>query len=137
MSSDFYTIRGYEQLNQGEISHTMEDYLEMICRQIKEMNYIRVNQLACLLNVQPSSASKMATKLREKGMIEFEPYGVIQLTEHGRELGEYLLYRHEMLHRLFCSINHTTNELELVEKIEHYFNKETLHNIEIYLNRQT
>ena len=131
--SDYFTIRGYNRMEQGEISHTMEDYLEMIYRHAKDGKYIRVNQLASLLNVQPPSASKMAAKLRDTGMVKFEPYGMIELTEKGEEIGSYLLHRHEVLNRLFCLINRSDDELELVEKIEHSFTGQTIRNIELFI----
>jgi Mn-dependent DtxR family transcriptional regulator len=131
--SDFFTIRGYSRMERGEISHTMEDYLEMIYRHAKDGRYIRVNQLASLLNVRPSSASKMAAKLRESGMVKFEPYGIIELTAEGTEIGAELLHRHEVLNSLFCLINSSDSELELVEKIEHSFNARTIKNIEAFL----
>jgi Mn-dependent DtxR family transcriptional regulator len=134
--SDFFTIRGYERMGSGEISHAMEDYLEMIYRYAKDGKYIRVNQLASLLNVQPPSASKMAAKLKKSGMVQFEPYGMIELTERGREIGGYLLRRHEVLNSLFCLINRSGSELELVERIEHSFNIQTVSNIEIFLQNQ-
>ena len=133
--SDFFTIRGYNRMEQGEISHTMEDYLEMIYRHVKNGKYIRVNQLASFLNVRPSSASKMATKLRESGTVKFEPYGVIELTAKGEEIGAELLHRHNVLNSLFCLINNSDNELELVEKIEHSFNARTIKNIELFLEK--
>lgn len=130
MGDDFYTLRGYNRMDHGEISHAMEDYLEMICRHTEAAGYIRVNQLAGLLNVTPPSASKMVGKLRDSGMVLFEPYGIITLTDKGKDLGGYLLHRHEVLGRLFCLINQTENELELVEKIEHYLDRRTIDNIE-------
>lgn len=132
-NSDFYTIRGYNRRENLQISHAMEDYLEMIYRHTGQGEYIRVNQLAFLLNVRPPSASKMAAKLKENGMVQFEPYGVIRLTPVGNEAGAYLIRRHNTLHRFFCHINHTENELEIVEKIEHYFDKRTIENIEAML----
>lgn len=121
-------------MRQGEISHAMEDYLEMIYRQAKGGKYTRVNQLASLLNVRPPSASKMAAKLRESGMVQFENYGMIELTEKGEKIGAYLVHRHEVLSRLLCKINRSENELALVEMIEHFFNKETVENIELFLH---
>lgn len=133
--SGFHTIRGYDRIENPNISYTMEDYLEMIYRHAHKGEYVRVNQLAALLNVQPPSASKMASKLRESGMVRFEPYGMIHLTKKGEEMGADLLHRHEVLHRLFCCINQTDNELELVERIEHFFDKRTVENIESLLKR--
>ena len=123
-------------MEQGEISHTMEDYLEMIYRHAKDGRYIRVNQLATLLNVQPPSASKMAAKLKDSGMIKFESYGIIELTGRGEEIGAFLLRRHEVLNSLFCMINGSDSELELVEKIEHAFSAQTIRNIELFISRE-
>jgi len=134
-NSDFYTIRGYNRIEHLDITHTMEDYLEMIYRYANQEKYVRVNQLAALLNVQPPSASKMAAKLRDSGMIQFEPYGIIKLTKQGEETGAYLLYRHDVLHKLFCYINHSENELELVERIEHFIDKRTTENIEKFMEQ--
>lgn len=133
--SGFYTIRGYNRMEHAEISHTMEDYLEMIYRHGKKGEYIRINQLATLLNVQPPSASKMASKLRESGMIQFEPYGMIRLTADGEQMGAYLLHRHEVLHQLFCYINQSENQLKLVERMEHFVDPHTVENIEALLQR--
>jgi Mn-dependent DtxR family transcriptional regulator len=77
----------------------------------------------------------MAAKLKESGMVNFEPYGIITLTDKGRELGEYLLRRHEIVSRFFCRVNDTESELELAEKIEHYLDRRTVENMERLLFR--
>ena len=131
--TEFYTLRGYDRLEKANMSPAMEDYLEMICRIIQEKKFIRVNQLASLLNVTPPSASKMVSKLKDIQLIDFEPYGIIQLTKKGEELGSYFLYRHQTLHEFFCIINDTENELELVEKIEHFIDAKTIQNVESWI----
>ncbi|WMC94208.1 metal-dependent transcriptional regulator [Kineothrix sp. MB12-C1] len=131
--NEFFTIRGYSLIEQKDMSYAMEDYLEMIYRHARKGKYMRVNQLASLLNVRPPSASKMTAKLRDSGMIQFEPYGIIQLTKRGEEIGAYLLHRHEVLHSLFCRITCSENELELVEKIEHAFDMQMIEKIEFFL----
>lgn len=129
-NSNFYTLKGYDRQNSSKISVTMEDYLEMIYRCAREDNFVRVNRLASMLNVTPPSSSKMAAKLKEQDLIDFEPYGIIRLTAKGAELGAYLLRRHEILNRFFCIINRTDGELALVEKIEHFIDRRTIENIE-------
>ncbi len=129
MNGDFRTIKGYERHESLEISHTMEDYIEMVCRECGDGGAVRVSRLASLLNVRPPSVSKMMAKLRERGLVEFEPYGVIRPTERGLETGRYLLHRHEVLSRFFSILNGTQDELELVERIEHYFDRCTVENI--------
>ena len=133
--SNFYTLKGYHLLESNEITSSMEDYLEMIYRLYMDKQLLRINNLAQQLNVKPSSASKMVSNLKKYGLVDFEKYGVIQLTEKGLELGEYLLYRHELLQKLFCIINDTSNELEQVEKVEHFIDTRTIHNLKNFLDR--
>lgn len=130
MESDFYTFKGYDRMRESELSPAMEDYLEMICRCAQESDFVRINLLASKLNVTPPSASKMVGKLKELGLLKFEPYGLITVTEKGWEQGEMLLHRHAVLHTFFCLVNGTDDELELVEKIEHFIDPETTRHLE-------
>lgn len=91
---------------------------------------IRVSSLAASLHVRPSSASKMLDNLRKAGYIDFKKYGSIMVTDKGYEEGRYLLHRHRVLQDFFCTLNHTEDELELVEKIEHFINHRTVENME-------
>ena len=127
--SDFYTLKGYQLNDHTQITSSMEDYLEMICRLIQENDYVRISELAQMLHVKPSSASKMVNNLKMTGLVDYEKYGYIKPTEKGLEYGNYLLYRHETLNEFLCLVNNTDNETELVEKIEHYLDKRTVFNI--------
>lgn len=132
---DFYTQKGYQLRSNQAVTGAMEDYLEMICRQARAEGYARINFLAHRLNVRPSSASKMVYQLRDLGLVAFEKYGLIRPTEAGEALGAYLLYRHDLLHRFFCWVNGTDNELEQVEQMEHYINEKTLKNLAALMER--
>lgn len=126
----YYTMKGYERANAEELTSSMEDYLEMICRMEKEGDPVRVSLVAANLHVRPSSASKMLDHLKEAGYIDFRKYGTIMVTDKGHMEGRYLLHRHQVLHEFFCALNHTDSELEQVEKIEHYINRRTMENME-------
>ena len=125
----FFTQKGYQIRNPKEITAAMEDYLEMICRQAGPDGFARINLLAHRLNVRPSSASKMVYHLRDQGLVAFEKYGLIRPTDKGRQLGDYLLRRHDLLHRFFCVLNGAQEQLELTEQIEHYIDEGTLENL--------
>ena len=112
------------------LTSSMEDYLEMICRILQKNEVVRIRELAENLHVKPSSASKMVNNLKEAGYIEFKKYGYIAITQKGLETGNYLLHRHRVLHDFLCLLNHTKDELEQVEKIEHFINKITIDNLE-------
>lgn len=126
----FYTLKGYQLHQTEEMTSSMEDYLEMICRLLTSAETVRVSDLAEHLHVKPSSASKMVGNLAQEGYLEYRRYGHIAATEKGREAGAYLLYRHEVVHRFLCLLNHTENELEEVEKMEHFLSEKTVRNLE-------
>jgi len=128
-NGDFHTLKGYQQMSGGNLTASMEDYLEMIYRMLKTQEVVRVNDLAERLNVRPSSASKMVHSLNAQRLILFEKYGYIRPTAKGRIMGDYLLYRHEVLNEFLCLINRSEDETEQVEKIEHFLNKKTISNI--------
>lgn len=130
---DFYTIRGYNMKNAEEklLTPSMEDYLEMIYRICKDQDYIRISQLAKKLNVQPSSATKIVQKLRKLSMVKYEKYGIIQLTDEGEKLGEFLLKRHNILYEFLNNIGTEDSKLEDTEMIEHVISLSTLRNIYI------
>ncbi len=128
---DFYTVRGYERLRQEEqmVTPGMEDYLEMVYRLSRDRGYTRIGDLAGSLHVQPPSASKMVQKLSEVSFLNYEKYGVIELTAQGRELGEYLVKRHETVERFLKIIGANRSILEETEKIEHSLSNETVKQI--------
>lgn len=126
----FYTQKGYELHNTDDLTASMEDYLEMICRMLKNSDIVRIQALSENLHVKPSSASKMVNALKERGYISFEKYGYLTATAKGIDAGNYLLYRHEILHKFLCTLNHSENELEQVEKIEHFIDRRTIRNLQ-------
>ena len=133
-ANGFYTLKGYALLENNAITSSMEDYLEMIYRIHISGDAVRVGVIAERLNVKPSSATKMVDNLKKSGLVESEKYGYIKLTDSGCELGKYLMFRHDTLHEFLCYINKSCNELEQVEKIEHFINPKTVNNIKKLLH---
>ncbi len=126
---DFYTLRGYQANETVELTPAMEDYLEMIYRLLQSRDVVRIGELSQMLHVKPSSASKMIQQLKHFGFVLSEKYGYIQLSEKGYLEGRYLLYRHEVIQRFLCLLNDSENELEEVEKIEHFLSPKTIENL--------
>ncbi|MBE6905355.1 metal-dependent transcriptional regulator [Marasmitruncus massiliensis] len=133
---DFHTQKGYELAAKAGITAAMEDYLEMICRLSEKNGYTRIHILSQCLNVKPSSASKMVDNLRTLSLVRSEKYGCITPTESGLAAGNYLLYRHNLLNRFLCRINGSDDELEQVERIEHFIDERTICNIARFLDEK-
>ncbi len=133
IEKEFHTVRGYQMLNAENklLTSSMEDYMEMIYRICMEDGYIRVNQLAITLNVRPSSTSKVLQKLRELGLVDYQKYGIIKLTEEGKETGEFLLKRHLIIEEFLKNIGIEKTLLKDTEMIEHDVSINTLKNISL------
>lgn len=127
----YFTFKGYQLNNDSKLTSSMEDYLEMIIRLKEKQTIVRINELANKLHVKPSSASKMVAKLSQEGYLEYQKYGVINLTELGKQWGEYFIYRHQVINNFLCFLNNSHNELEQVEKIEHFLDKKTIDNLAV------
>lgn len=132
----FYTLKGYDLAGEKGLTAAMEDYLEMLWRMTCQGEEARLKELARRLHVKPSSASRMMTRLRESGYVDFQRYGAIFLTERGRRMGEYLLLRHQVVHQFLCWLNHSQEELEQAEKVEHFLNVQTVWNLKVFLEEQ-
>lgn len=131
----FYTQTAYT--DGGVMSAAMEDYLEMICRTAKRGGAVRVRDLAASLHVRPSSVTHMVRGLVAAGYVTAERYGYITPTEEGRVAGDYLLWRHDVLHRFLCALHGTADELESAEKIEHYLDRRTVERLALLTKKMT
>ncbi|QHI73428.1 metal-dependent transcriptional regulator [Aminipila terrae] len=125
---DFYTVRGYQLLNQNLLTPSMEDYLEMIYRICLDEEFIRINELANKLNVRPSSATKIVQKLKILGFVYYQKYGYITLTKEGIDVGSFLLNRHITIEN-FLNLIGVEDAFKDTEMIEHDISLNSLTNI--------
>ncbi len=132
--SKFHTVRGYQLLSQNKnlLTSAMEDYLEMIYRNSLVEGYMRINTLSDLLNVAAPSATKMVQKLSKLGLLDYKKYGIIFLTENGREIGRFLLDRHNTIQQFLRNLGVSDDILIETELIEHYVSVTTLNKIGLF-----
>lgn len=133
INKEFHTVRGYQLLeqNKNNLTPAMEDYLEMIYRNSLEDGYIRINLLAELLHVKAASTTRMVQKLGELGLLKYEKYKIIMLTETGKEIGAYLLERHQIIENFLKLLDCEDDLLQQIELMEHNINPITVHKINI------
>lgn len=128
MKKNFHTVRGYQLLEQKKqtLTPAMEDYLEMIYRASQKDGYIRISTLSALLNVRAPSATKMVQKLTALELLHYKKYGIIFLTESGKEIGQFLLERHNTVEEFLKFLGVGENLLVETELIEHNISLHTL-----------
>jgi Mn-dependent DtxR family transcriptional regulator len=128
LDQKFFTFREYMR-KADMLTPSMQDYLEMICRQSGDIGFTRIHDLASALNVQPPSATKMVQKLADFKLVKYEKYGVVLLTEEGLRVGKILLERHRIVESFLKLLGVTEGLLEETEKVEHTIGPQTLKGI--------
>ena len=82
-------------------SSTVENYLKAIYLGVGALNrpnrLLPMGQLAAALGVAPGTATTMVKTLAESGLVEYEPYTGVALTEAGGKLAALVVRRHRVV----------------------------------------
>jgi len=87
-----------------ELSSNMEDYLETIFLLIKEFTVARSKDISRKLKVSRSSVTGALRALGTRGLVNYEPYGYVTLTQQGTKIATRVLRRHEALRDFFVNV---------------------------------
>jgi DtxR family Mn-dependent transcriptional regulator len=108
------------------MSKSAEDYLKLICQLSVGGEPVSVPALAAQLDISLASANEMVRKLMERGLLTYEPYRGVSLTEEGRSQATHVIRRHrlwerflvdvlsvpwELVHEEACRLEHVTSPL--------------------------
>ena len=85
-------------------SQSEEDYLETLYIIQLESKIARVKDVAEALDVKMPSVVAAIRSLSEKGLVEQEKYGHIELTEKGVSIGKDVYQRHKLLYAFFREV---------------------------------
>ncbi len=80
-----------------KLTRSQEDYLEAIWALICENRVARVRDIAHRLGVSMPSVTSALRTLAGRGLVNYDPYQVITLTEEGRKAAEEVDRRHHVL----------------------------------------
>ncbi|RLG49688.1 MAG: metal-dependent transcriptional regulator [Thermoproteota archaeon] len=86
------------------LSEKVEEYLGVIYRLELEGKRPRTTEIAKMLGVSPSSVTAMLQRLASEGLVEYESYKGVKLTEKGKKAAARVLRRHRLAERLLTDI---------------------------------
>ncbi len=108
-------------------SQSEEDYLEAIYLISLRNKVARVKDVAQEVGVTMPSVVSAVRTLSEKGLVEQEQYGHIELTPAGKRVAKDVYKRHQMLYTFFHKV--LGLETAIAERdaclVEHYLSPET------------
>jgi len=87
-----------------KLSASLEDYLEAIFELCKAGKIARSKDIAQRLCVSRASVTGALRSLCQKGLIDYKPYGYIELTENGKVVAGRIAGRHTVLESFFMDI---------------------------------
>ena len=92
------------KLPEKPLTSVMEDYLEAIFTLNKEKKVVRVKDIAKRLNVKMPTVTSMLKTLNKRGLVHYEKYEYVELTDKGAEVGREMDRRHKILRRFLTDI---------------------------------
>ena len=109
------------------MTKSLEDYIEAIHLHIKAEGSARVVDIANSLGVKMPSVNNAVKELAKLGLISYEPYHSITLTDEGRRQAEEIFRRHTILKDFLLSIGVSAENAERDAcSMEHVLSAETL-----------
>jgi Mn-dependent DtxR family transcriptional regulator len=112
-------------------SEAAEDYLERIRELIRRKGYARVVDIATELRISQASVTSMIQKLDAEGLVKYEKYRGMVLTQAGEVVAARIAHRHELLTKFLTLLKLPPEVVSRdVEGMEHHISPETFEVIE-------
>lgn len=93
-----------------KLSASLEDYLEAIYNLAGDNNFTRSRDIAEELGVSRASVTGALRALKEKKLVNYEPYNYISLTKSGKTAAAEIANKHDILKSFFIDILDVRNE---------------------------
>ena len=86
-------------------SNTAENYLKALFHLSKDREGVSITELSKVLAVSKPSANSMIKSLEQKGLVNYEKYRPLSLTQKGRKTAALIIRKHRL------------TEMYIVEKV--------------------
>jgi Mn-dependent DtxR family transcriptional regulator len=113
----------------------VEDYLEVVYDLVQTKGYAGVTDIAERLGVKTPSVTSMLQRLDGMGLIVYERYRGLRLTEKGEEMARFIQQKHITIIRFLQILGVGEKNAKLdAEGIEHHVHKDTVNRMERFVD---
>lgn len=120
-----------------ELTNSQEEYLKTIYILKNTKNEIRVTDIAEKLNITKASVNSAINNLKNEKLINYEPYGHIELTEHGTKEAIKIIEAYGIV-RLFLTEILGVDKLSATEeakRIKTILSDDTINKLAVYTHK--
>jgi Mn-dependent DtxR family transcriptional regulator len=124
------SIRGANNARRPDCTFRMEDYLEIVYELVQYKGYATLADVAEYLNVRPPSVTTMMRRLDQSGLLNYEKYRGIRLTDKGIDIAKIIHDRHSVLSEFLKMIGVSEKIANKdAESMEHDLHPQTMYRL--------
>ncbi len=119
------------------ISKSLEEYLKTMYILKKQHGNIRVTDIANNMNCTKPSVNKAIHNLKDNGLLNYETYGTIELTEQGEDLAKKIIETYDIVYLFLKDVLELENEEaeNQAEQIKLAINDNTINKLAKYVHK--
>lgn len=119
------------------ISKSLEEYLKTMYVLKKQTGRVRMTDIAEKMNCTKASVNKAVHNLKSNGLLTYETYGTIELTESGEDLAKKILEAYDIVFLFLKDVLNLKEEQAKIEaeNIKSVIQDETINQLAKYIHK--
>lgn len=119
------------------ISKSLEEYLKTMYVLKKQTGRVRITDIAEKMNCTKASVNKAVHNLKDNGLLTYETYGTIKLTESGEDLAKKILEAYDIVFLFLKDVLNLKEEQAKseAEKMKSIMTDETINKLAKYVHK--
>ncbi len=107
-------------------TEAVEDFLKAVYQLERQHSPVATNMIAARLGIRPPSVTEMARKLAAHGLLEYEKYKGLRLTEAGRRIALEVIRHHRLIEMYLTeALGYTWDEVhDEADRLEHVISEQ-------------
>ena len=120
------------------ISKSQEEYIKTMYILKKQNGKIRVTDIANKMNCTKPSVNKAIYNLKDNGLLNYESYGTIELTEEGENLAKKILEAYDIVYLFLKDVLNLeeNSAAEEAEKMKLAISDNTINQLAKYVHKE-